>query len=85
MNGNHALWTLSWTESYWKGQLNHEVVVFMGPGDCASYFRAGDEYLVFAYVPSDADHLYTDVCMQTGPISMQAYNLKRLGKANRLS
>ncbi len=72
-------------DRYWKGQVTQEMVVFTGPSDCAAYFRVGDDYLVFAYVPSDADHLYTDVCMETGVVSLQAYNLKRLGKAKRLS
>ena len=72
-------------DRYWKGQVTEEMVVFTGPGNCASYFRVGDEYLIFAYVPSDAEHLYTDVCMQTGPVGLQAYNLKRLGKGKRFS
>jgi hypothetical protein len=72
-------------DRYWKGQVTQEIVLFTGPDDCASYFQVGDDYLVFAYVPSNTDHLYTDVCMQTGPISHQEYNLKRLGKAKRSS
>ncbi|MDX6382486.1 MAG: hypothetical protein QOK48_59 [Blastocatellia bacterium] len=71
-------------DRYWKGQATQEMIVFTGPGDCASYFRVGDEYLVLAYVPSDQDHLYTDVCMQTGSITMTADHLKRLGKGKRL-
>ncbi|MDT4965994.1 MAG: hypothetical protein QOJ64_731 [Acidobacteriota bacterium] len=71
-------------DRYWKGLVTDEMIIFTGPSDCASYFRVGDDYLVFAYVPSDTDHLYTDVCMQTGPIGLQAYNLKRLGIGKRL-
>jgi hypothetical protein len=71
-------------DRYWKGQVTKDMIVFTGPGDCASYFRVDDEYLVFAYM-SETDHLYTDMCMQTGAVALEAHNLKRLGKGKRLS
>lgn len=71
-------------EKYWKGQLTDEVIVFTGPNDCAAHFAVGDEYLVLAYVPDGKDHLYTDVCMQTGLVRYSRANLKRLGKSKRL-
>lgn len=65
-------------DRYWKGQVTEEIVIFTS-GGCAAYFEVGREYLVFAYVLSGEDHLFTDVCMQTGLVKYSAYDLKRLG------
>jgi hypothetical protein len=85
-NGEFPGWRVKLkVDRYWKGQVTEEMVVFTGPGDCAAYFRVGDDYLVFAYVSDDDRHLYTDVCMQTGSVSLTADHLKRLGKGKRFS
>jgi hypothetical protein len=69
-------------DRYWKGNVTEEILIFTA-GGCAAHFEVGREYLVFAYIRSGEDHLYTDVCMQTRLVKYSAYDLKRLGLAKK--
>ena len=85
-NGEFPGWRVTLrVDRFWKGRVAEEMIVFTGPGNCASYFEVGGQYLVFAYVSSGENHLYTDVCMQTGALRYEAYNLKRLGTGKTLN
>lgn len=68
----------------WKGVLPAEVVLLTGNGlgDCGYPFEAGHNYLVYAYGP-DVDHLGTNICQRTAPLSAGGKDLKILGRPVR--
>lgn len=68
----------------WKGVLPTEVVLLtgLGRGDCGYPFEVGQNYLVYAYGP-DVDHLGTNICQRTAPLSAGGKDLKILGRRVR--
>ena len=64
-------------ENSWKGFLPTEVVVLTGRGggDCGYGFEVGEDYLVYAY-GRDLDHLGTNICQRTAPLSGTGSDLK---------
>lgn len=61
--------------------LPTEVVLLTGSGrgDCGYLFEVGQNYLVYAYGP-DVDHLGTNICQRTAPLSAGGGDLKILGR-----
>ncbi len=71
-------------ENSWKGLLPMEVVLLTGRGggDCGYRFEVGQSYLVYAY-GNDVNHLGTNICQRTAPLSGGGGDLKILGRPKR--
>jgi hypothetical protein len=68
----------------WKGMLPTELVLLTGRGggDCGYRFEVGDSYLVYAY-GENVNHLGTNICQRTVPLSSGGDDLKILGRPKR--